>query len=228
MDDRTFDQQTAQDWINAVEKNGKSFRDDYVYPKLNNLIYKDLPKTILDIGCGQGICSDNIDLKQCRYTGIEPSSFLLDRAKQLYSHADKDFLLGSAYALPVSDRSFEAVFSVMVWHLLSDLAKAASEVSRVLTENGSFLIVTANPEAYSAWKAFYPDAKLTGKKLEGTMQLGEALSRDTLYLHTFDELRDSLQHFGLNIESTETFLPTKDSAQSKLLTAIQGKKSAKS
>jgi SAM-dependent methyltransferase len=228
MDDRNFDKQTAQNWIDAVEKTGKSFRDDFVYPKLNSLIHQALPKTILDIGCGQGICSNSIDLKGCKYTGVEPSTFLLDRAKQLYAQTDREFLAGSAYALPFSERSFDAVFSVMVWHLLSDLEKAASELSRVLIENGSFLIVTANPEAYSAWKAFYPDAKLIGKKLEGTMQLGEALSHDTLYLHTFSELKQSFETFGLNIEMTETFLPTKDSAQAKLLISIQGKKLIKS
>lgn len=71
-------------------------------------------------------------------------------------------------------------------------------------------------------KAFYPDAKLSGKKLEWTMQLGKALSRDVLYLHTFDEIKDSLQIAGLNIESIETFLTTKDSAHQDLLVSIQG------
>lgn len=228
MDDRTFDKQTAQDWIEAVEKHGKSFRDDFVYPKLNELIRHASPKTILDIGCGQGICSDKIDLKRSRYTGVEPSPFLLERAKKLYSRAEREFISGNAYALPVSDHSFEAVFSVMVWHLLSDLEKAASELSRVLTENGNFLIVTANPDASSAWKAFYPDAKLTGKKLEGTMQLGEARSHDVLYLHTLDELKDSLQNVGLDIERTETFLTAKGSAPLDLLISIHGRKSADS
>ncbi|MGZ3789389.1 MAG: class I SAM-dependent methyltransferase [Bacteriovorax sp.] len=224
MDDTTFDKQTAQDWINAVEKPGKSFRDDHIYPKLNNLINIALPKTILDIGCGQGICSDNINLRDCKYTGIEPSHYLLDRAKQIYSQANRVFLQGNAYELPISDNCFEAAFSVMVWHLLSDIEKAARELSRVLTENGNFLIITANPDSYSSWKAFYPDAKLTGKKLEGTMRLGEALSHDVLYLHTFDELKDSLQKAGLNVENTETFLTAKDSFEAKLLISIKGRK----
>jgi SAM-dependent methyltransferase len=225
MDDRTFDEQTAQDWINAVEKPGKSWRDDYVYPKLNNLIQNALPKTILDIGCGQGICYEKIDLSRSKYVGIEPSPYLLDRAIQLYAHKDREFLLGSAYDLPASDGSLEAAFSILVWHLLSDLGMAAAELSRVLVETGHFLIVTANPEAYSSWKAFYPDAKVTGKKLEGTMQLGEALSYDVLYLHSTDELRDSFKSVGLNIEKVETFLPAKDSPELNMLISIQGKKS---
>ena len=225
MDDRNFDQQTAQDWINAVEKSsGKSWRDDHVYSKLSNLIQDDSLKTILDIGCGQGICCEKIELSQCRYTGIEPSPYLLDRAKQLYSSDGKTFLLGNAYDLPVPNQSFDAAFSILVWHLLMDLNKASSELSRVLTENGKFLIVTANPNAYSAWRAFYSDVKLSGKKLEGTMQLGEALSRDVLYLHTFDETKDSLNNVGLQIDSTETFLPSKDFPELNLLISIQGNK----
>jgi ubiquinone/menaquinone biosynthesis C-methylase UbiE len=224
MDDRTFDKQTAQDWIKAVETAQRSFRDDHVYPKINDLIRQNLPKRILDVGCGQGVCSDKIDLKHSEYTGVEPSIFLLDRAKQLYPQPNREFIAGNAYALPISDKAMDLAFSVMVWHLLSDLDKATSELSRVLIENASYLIITANPDAYSAWKAFYPDAKLDGKRLEGTMQMGETLSHDVLYLHTFDELRDSFHKAGLNIEKTETFLTTKESAQ--LLISIQGKKSA--
>ncbi len=227
MDDRNFDQQTAQDWINVVEKPGKSWRDEHVYSKLDSLIHDALPKTILDVGCGQGICSEKIDLTKCKYTGVEPSPYLLNRAKQLYSSGEKTFLSGNAYDLPVTNRSFDAAFSILVWHLLIDIEKAAFEISRVLADNGKFLIVTANPDAYLAWKSFYPDAKLTGKRLEGTMPLGEALSRDVLYLHTFNELISSIQNVGLTIESTDTFLPAKDFLELNLLISIQGRKNAR-
>ncbi len=135
--------------------------------------------------------------------------------------------MGSAYRLPVSDQSFDVIFSIMVWHLLSDLEKAASELNRALADDGKFLIITANPDAYIGWKALYSAAKITGNRLEGTMQLGEAISRDVLYLHTLDELKDSFRNVGLSITLTETFFPTKDSPKLDLLIAIQGKRSAK-
>jgi len=106
-----------------------------------------------------------------------------------------------------------------------NLEKAASELSRVLVENGQFLILTANPDAYLAWKAFYPDAKITGKKLEGTMQLGAALSGDVLYLHSFDEINEYFQRAGLKIEHMEIFLPAKD-FEKKMLISLRGKKTA--
>lgn len=97
--------------------------------------------------------------------------------------------------------------------------------SRVLNSGGSLLIITANPDAYAAWKSFYRDAKFTGKKFEGTMQLGEVSSYDVLYLHTFEEIRDSFRDAGMHIEKTETFLQMKDSARFELLISIQGTKS---
>lgn len=224
MDDRNFDLQTAQDWINSVEKPGTSWRDENVYLKLSSLIREASPRTILDLGCGQGICSEKIELGPCKYTGVEPSPFLLDRAKSLYESKSKTFLLGNAYDLPVSNESHDAAFSILVWHLLMDLEKAASELSRVLVDDGHFFIVTANPDAYLAWKSFYPDAKVIGKKLEGTMQLGNALSRDVLYLHTLSEIKESLRNVGLEIEKTETFLAAKDAPEVKLLISIQGRK----
>lgn len=223
MDDRNFDQQTAEDWINSVERSGESWRDDHVYLKLSDLIRKVSPETILDIGCGQGICSEKIDLGKCRYTGVEPSPYLLDRAKSLYSSGNKTFLSGNAYNLPVMNQSYSAAFSILVWHLLEDLEKAASELSRVLFEGGQFLIITANPESYPAWMSLYPDAKITGKKLEGTMQLGDAQSRDVLYLYSFEEIKESFRMAGLIIEKTETFLPAKNFEMNLLIT-IQGKK----
>jgi ubiquinone/menaquinone biosynthesis C-methylase UbiE len=224
MDDKTFDQQTALDWINSIETEGKSHRDDDIYPMLDTWIKRASPLSVLDIGCGQGICSDKIDLNDRSYTGVEPSSVLLNRAKQLYPLEHRNFLLGNAYLLPLLDNSFDAAFSILVWHLLSDLRLAAHELSRVLNKRGNFLIITANPAAYSAWKGLYSDLKLTGQRLEGTMQLGGAKSHDVLHLHTFDEIQDSLQNAGLLVEEVQTFRPSKQDEGQKMLISIQGKK----
>jgi predicted TPR repeat methyltransferase len=44
---------------------------------------------MLDIGCGQGIYSDKIDLGLRHYPGIDLSPLLIDRAKQLYKSQNR-------------------------------------------------------------------------------------------------------------------------------------------
>jgi ubiquinone/menaquinone biosynthesis C-methylase UbiE len=222
MDDRHFDEQTAIDWIKAIERPGISWRDDHVYSKLNLLIREAAPRAVIDIGCGQGVCSDKVDLSRCRYAGVEPSPFLLERAKELYQSAGRTFLSGNAYDLPVPNQSFDLAFSILVWHLLMDLEKASSEMGRVMNKNGKFFLVTANPDSYPAWQRMYFDSNLTGKRFEGTMRLGDALSRDVLFLHTWDEIEQALTNSGLRIDRSETFLTSKVDPKTNLLISIEG------
>ena len=162
------------------------------------------PSTILDLGCGQGVCSEKINLKGRTYTGVEPSPFLLERATALYPH--KYFVAGNAYALPFADKTFDAVFSIAVWHLLEDKLKAASELSRVLREGGHFMIVAANPEAYEEWTKSYSSSTRKGRRFEGRMIQSDASeSTDVLYLHSYDEIIASLQAAQLEIEGATTF-----------------------
>ena len=209
MDDKIFDRKSALDWIGRVESEKARVRDTDIYPLLNKWILETTPREILEIGCGQGACSNTIDLPDRLYIGVEPSQFLLDRAQELYSRENRHFVAGSAYALPFGDNGFDAVFSVSVWHLLSDLQKAAAELSRVLRESGVFLIITANPDAYSEWTREYTECRLHESRFEGSsLSADGAVSRDVLYLHTKDEIINSLRNFGLNVGGIETFRPS--------------------
>lgn len=126
------DQKTAVDWISAIEGEKGRVRDSDLYPRIKSWIDRVSAREILDIGCGQGICSEKIDLDGRCYTGLDSSSLLIERAKERYHRENRRFMLGSAYALPFSDGEFDAVFSVLVWHLLSDLPRATFELARIL------------------------------------------------------------------------------------------------
>ncbi len=225
MDDRTFDKETALEWISTIENDNSTIRDRDIYPRLNEWIGRTSPVEILEVGAGQGICSDNIDLAGRCYTGVDPSSFLIDRAKQLYSQKNRHFEMGNAYSLPFLDNVFDSAFSVMVWHFLSNLQKASDELSRVLKPNGNFLIITANPESYNLWIGLYTDIKIEGRRFEGKMQiLGRPASHDILYLHTLTEITNSLYSAGLNVQSIETFRITESSKDQKFLISISGQR----
>jgi ubiquinone/menaquinone biosynthesis C-methylase UbiE len=207
MDDQNFeDSKTALEWIQRIESDNAKLRERDLYPRLRDWIRHVSPQEILDVGAGQGICSDHLELGHRKYTGLEPSLCLLDRAKELYPQENRKFVLGNIYQMPFSDGLFDAVFSVSVWHLLSDLKQGSAEVSRVLKGSGHFLIITANPEAYSLWTSQYTQFVLAGRRLDGkVVEDGKVISQDTLYLHTLEEISKALELAGLKTTKVETF-----------------------
>jgi ubiquinone/menaquinone biosynthesis C-methylase UbiE len=149
---------------------------------------------------------------------------LVDRAKQLYRQHNRQFVLGNAFELPFGDGAFDAAFSVAVLHLLENLPKATQELSRVLKLGGSFLMITANPDAYSAWKKRYTDTKLEGRRFEGTVQLqDQSESREVLYFHALEEIGEALESVGLHIQGIQTFRASPEGE--KYFVAIEGRKS---
>jgi SAM-dependent methyltransferase len=207
MDDQNFnDPNVALDWIQIIESEKARVRESDIYPRLNEWLSRVSATELLDIGSGQGICSAHIDLSGRNYTGLEPSPLLTDRAKELYPQANRRFVLGGAYQMPFSDGSFDAAFSVSVWHLLSDIKRASSELARVLKKDGSFLIITANPAAYTHWTAPYLETRQEGSRLDGVIIRDDgSVLNDTLYLHSLDEILSALHSAHLHELKIETF-----------------------
>ena len=225
MDDHTFDRKAAMDWIDIVESEGARVREKDIFPQLNAWINQIAPRDLLDVGSGQGICSIKIEMESCNYVGVNPSSFLIDRAKSLYCRANRKFVEGNVYHLPFSESAFDAAFSIAVWHLLSDLDQATRELSRVLRPSGSFLIITANPGAYPAWTEAYQDATSDGHRFEGRMKHPDnSISQDVLYLHTLGEITDALKAADLQIEAVETFRAVEGSGRPGKFVLIRGAK----
>lgn len=208
MDDRNFDEKAARDWIKMIEDVSTLTRKGILYPALNNLVTSSIVHEILDVGCGRGRCSEHIDLVNRNYTGLEPSDFLLARARELYPQPNRKFVKGTAYSLPFLNEAFDAAFSVATWHLLENINTASRELARVLKPKSNFLIVTANPDKYDDWKKPYTSFKLDGQRLEGQVPSDDGVaSVDVLFLHTIDELFTSFEQAPLTIERTEAYGP---------------------
>ncbi|MBY0518591.1 MAG: class I SAM-dependent methyltransferase [Bacteriovoracaceae bacterium] len=203
MDDKNFDNQSAYEWINAIESKKSSKRDDDIYPRINQWLREFEIKNVLDLGSGQGVCTEKLNLADREYTGVEPSSFLLTRAKELYPNYQ--FINGNAYHLPFAEESFDGVFSIAVWHLLQDINQAHAELNRVLRKDGKFLIITANPNNRADWIASYEKVEEDGSQLIGinTNEAGVGIS-DTLFLRSKEELLQTLDRNNLKVTNTES------------------------
>lgn len=179
MDDQNFDQKSAQEWVSLIEGQDASVRDKDIYPHIKKWVWDNDITSVVDLGCGQGVCSGKIP-ENTLYTGVEPNPFLLDRARKLYP--GRTFLEGSAYNIPVKDASVDGVFSVAVWQLLGDADTAAKEMARVIRPGGYFLIITADPH-HEVWTK----------------------THDRLYLRTERELSPLFEHYGLRISQMGAF-----------------------
>jgi SAM-dependent methyltransferase len=73
-------EKVAMQWINSVENEKGLLRDTETYPRLNHWFNSTTKGDVLDIGAGQGIASTKISGYR-HYTGVEPSLFLVERAR---------------------------------------------------------------------------------------------------------------------------------------------------
>ena len=193
-------------WIKSIEGEGGKIRDTDIYPMIREWAERINATTILDLGCGQGILSEKLNLNDKTYTGIDLSPRLIVRAKELYNAPNRTFDGGCAYNLPAPASSFDALITVNLFHLLEDITAAAKECARVLKPGGHLFIITANPEAYDLWKDFYAESKLIGKRLEGISKHdAQTVTSDILFLHTMSDITTALTENGLKILNSHPF-----------------------
>jgi len=204
------DEQVAKEWIKTIEhERGDTARRKFIFPKLSSWIKRFHAGTLLDIGAGQGIASKKLAFKNLKYIGVEPSIFLVRRARKLYFRKRVRFFVGNAYNLPVPSKSVDGAFSIGVWFHIKNLRHAARELARVLKKEGRFYIFTANPAAYVVWESFF--AKHGKYKKRGKMISGKIgatnwyLSSNIFYFHKLTEILRSLEVYDLRVANIETF-----------------------
>lgn len=216
------DEQVAKEWINSIENEKDLYRDKEIYPRLKKWLNQQPAGLVVEIGSGQGICSDKLEDFSGKYIGVEPSKTLVKRAKNLYKDNQREFVVGDAYHLPIESEKAEASFSVMVWFHLENLDKASSELARILKPGGNFMIVTANPNAEKTWESFYFDHQKEGKKITGKVRVPiNPMSKSIIYQHTQDEILNALKSNGLEVLRIDEYGPANEE---NIFFSVEGKK----
>jgi ubiquinone/menaquinone biosynthesis C-methylase UbiE len=109
-------------------------------------------KKVLDVGCGLGYGSYHLALKGAdKITAIDISNKSLFIAKRTYTHPNLEFLLMNATSMSFADKMFDLVVSFEVLeHLPSSMTDSyMNEITRVLNQDGKFIISTPNRDVYS-------------------------------------------------------------------------------
>jgi SAM-dependent methyltransferase len=120
-------------------------------------------QNIVDLGTGTGTLARGFAARGCHVIGIDPSTSLLEQAKQLSEAAQLqlDYRVATAENTGLPDASADVVTAGQCWHWF-ERSRAVQEVTRILKANGYIVI------AHFDW------IPLKGNVVEATEQLIEA------------------------------------------------------
>jgi len=130
-----------RDFYSGTKDTGRKFFQDSLAKNISRL-------TIADVGCGAG--DDAITYKQmgaARVIGIEPSTAMLDEAKESTKKSGLaiDLMQGQWDCIPLPDGSIDAITARYSFHVVQDLDRSYAEAARVLKKDGIFLIGVPHP-----------------------------------------------------------------------------------
>jgi ubiquinone/menaquinone biosynthesis C-methylase UbiE len=154
------------------------------------------PPKVLEIACGTGRAGAQLmrALPHASYTGVDLSPWYIDVARErLGGTAGVELVVANAEALPLPDESFDAVFSVYLFHELPRNArrKVWSEMRRVLRPGGC-LVIEDSLQPHDA-------GELTFFLERFAEDMHEPFYRD--YLR--DDLAVGLEQAGFQVHGTE-------------------------
>ena len=105
---------------------------------------------ILDVGCGTGDLLPFILQKTVRYYGVDISSKMIERARDIFAEPIKknlaSFHIADCDMLPFNDMKFDLVIAVGLMEYLPDPSMFLNEVSRILVNDGYFLVTVPYKE----------------------------------------------------------------------------------
>jgi len=118
---------------------GRKQLPEVVTKFIHNLL--SLEETILDLGCGNGISTRQINTKFIKkIIGVDINPQMINLAQNSNKLDKINYLVGSAENLPINSNSIDKVFCVRSFHWFSNL-RAIQEIFRVTKEGGSFIII---------------------------------------------------------------------------------------
>lgn len=133
--------------LNLIRTLYNPFRVGYarvIIEQLINVSHEEI--SVLEVGCGGGILSEEFAGMGFITTGIDPAeqSIISARIHATENNLNINYLIGSGEALPFRNNSFDIVLCCDVLEHVNDLPKVISEISRVLKNKGLFIYDTFN------------------------------------------------------------------------------------
>ncbi|RJP67058.1 MAG: SAM-dependent methyltransferase [Ignavibacteriales bacterium] len=116
---------------------------DGIAKALNELIARDKPNNVLEVGCGTGRWLADLNLPNTLTIGLDRSRNMITQARQ--NKISVPYVNGDAISIPVKDSSFDFVYCVNAIHHFSSTLLFINEANRILKKNGILAIIGFDP-----------------------------------------------------------------------------------
>lgn len=132
--------------LNLLRTLYNPFRVGYAKKIIDQIKINPEKISVLEVGCGGGILSEEIAKMGFIITGIDPAEQSLEiaRAHAKESQLNIRYENGAGESIPYPDCSFDVVLCCDVLEHVQDLTKVIAEISRVLKNSGIFIYDTFN------------------------------------------------------------------------------------
>lgn len=141
---------------------------------------KDLaPGKMLDVGCGTGYLMSMAQKKGFDVIGVDPSSGMLEKAKEKFGYDDMQLVQSTSDNLPFESETFDVIVASGSLEHVSDLTSTVKEMKRVLKPNGIIRIVDHSKPIDKSFKnVFTPFAGIMVNSLEYILHNYEEIFKD--------------------------------------------------
>jgi ubiquinone/menaquinone biosynthesis C-methylase UbiE len=111
-------------------------------------------RRLLDLGCGKGRFAKHLQHAGAEVIGLDPSSAMILRAKELAR------VRATARRLPLATSSFHAVFAVEVFEHIARIDEVLAEIHRILRPGGTVAIIDKNAASLNAKRPWMPNVAI--------------------------------------------------------------------
>jgi ubiquinone/menaquinone biosynthesis C-methylase UbiE len=131
-------------WYEDVVGDPSSYQQAVILPNVMRIL-SDVAqpgKTIVDVGCGTGLFSQEIAKSGARVIGVDPGETFISKAKET---GKGEFIVGTADKLPVPDDIADAAICILALQNIREAREAVMEWKRIVKTNGKVVIVLNHP-----------------------------------------------------------------------------------
>ena len=114
----------------------------------------------LEVGCGPGLLTGQVQERGAQMTGIDRSAKMLMRARR--NVPECTFVEGDALALPLEDDTMDVGFAASVVNVVSEPQKLVREMARVVRAGGRVSVLFPTPRLCNDARAIAERRRLAG------------------------------------------------------------------